>query len=97
LGGSAWHANNWQMRGTWLHDLDKDVWKDLKANGGGKAFEAQSPEPEQIVYYDPKRKILVVQRHYDTHHYDPAKNEWKKVLVGTRRTGRHRSATTPAR
>src|SRR5262249_30744082 len=31
LGGNVWHANNWQMRGTWLHDFEKDVWKDLKA------------------------------------------------------------------
>jgi hypothetical protein len=39
LGGSVWHANNWQMHGTWLHDFEKDVWRDLKSNGGGKTFE----------------------------------------------------------
>jgi hypothetical protein len=82
LGGSVWHANNWQMHGTWLHDFDKDVWKDLKANAGGKAFEKESPEPEQIGYYDPLRKLVIVQRHHDTHHFDPKKNEWKKVLTG---------------
>ncbi len=82
LGGSVWHANNWQMRGTWLHDPDANTWKDLKANGGGKAFEGEAPEPEQVGYYDPKRKLLVVQRHHDTHHYDPRKNEWKRVLRG---------------
>ncbi len=88
LGGSVWHANNWQMHGTWLHDFDKDTWRDLKANGGGKPFEKESPEPEQIGYYDPVRKIVIVQRHHDTHHYDPKKNEWKKVLTGDKDDGK---------
>jgi hypothetical protein len=88
LGGSIWHANNWQMHGTWLHDLDKDIWRDLKANGGGKAFEQESPEPEQIGYYDPMRKIIVVQRHHNTHHFDPRKNEWKEVLTGVKDDGK---------
>lgn len=88
LGGSVWHANNWQMHGTWLHDYEKDTWKDLKANGGGKAFEKEAAEPEQIGYYDPKRKMLVIQRHHDTHHYDVTKNEWKKVLTGNKEDGK---------
>jgi hypothetical protein len=88
LGGSIWHANNWQMHGTWLHDFEKNTWKDLKANGGGRAFERESPEPEQIGYYDPGRKILVVQRHHDMHHYDPKKNEWRKVLAGHKDDGK---------
>ncbi len=88
LGGSVWHANNWQMHGTWLHDYEKDTWRDLKANGGGKPFETEAPEPEQIGYYDPVRKIVVVQRHHDTHHYDPKTNAWKKVLVGDKDDGK---------
>ena len=88
LGGSVWHANNWQTRGTWVHDFDKDAWTDLKANGGGKAFEREAAEPEQVGYYDPRRKILVAQRHHDTHHYDVAKNEWKKVLAGDKDDGK---------
>lgn len=88
LGGSVWHANNWQMHGTWVHDFEKDAWTDLKANGGGKGFEAAAPEPEQIGYYDPKRKIVVAHRHYDTSHFDPRKNEWKKVLTGAKDDGR---------
>jgi len=87
LGGSVWHANNWQMHGTWLHDYEKDVWKDLKANGGGKAFEAEAAEPEQIGYYDPKRKIVVVHRHYAMHHFDPKTLEWKKVMSGAKDDG----------
>ena len=87
LGGSVWHANNWQTRGTWLHDFDKDAWKDLKANGSGKPFEREAAEPEQVGYYDPARKIVVVQRHHDTHHFDPKKNEWKKVLTGDKDDG----------
>jgi hypothetical protein len=82
LNGSVWHANNWQMHGTWRHDFDKDTWTDLKANGGGKSFEAEAPDAEQIGYHDPKRKRLVVQRHHDTHHYDITTNTWKKVSLG---------------
>ena len=88
LGGSIWHANNWQMHGTWLHDFEADTWKDLKANGGGPGFEKQSPEPEQIGYYDPTRKIVVVHRHYDTCHFDPKTAEWKKLLTGNKEDGR---------
>ncbi|WP_149114443.1 hypothetical protein [Limnoglobus roseus] len=88
LGGSIWHTNNWQMHGTWLHDYEKDAWKDLKANGGEAVFEKASPEPEQIGYYDPKRKIIVVHRHYATHHFDPAKLEWKAVRAGNKDDGR---------
>ena len=88
LGGSVWHANNWQTHGTWRHDFEKDTWTDLKANGGGVAFERESPEPEQIGYYDPMRKLLVVQRHHDTHHYDVTKNAWRKVLAGDKDDGK---------
>jgi hypothetical protein len=88
LGGSIWHTNNWQMRSTWLHDFQKDTWRNLDANSGGKAFENESPEPEQIGYYDPKRKIMVVHRHFSTHHYDPNKNKWTKVWAGNKEDGR---------
>jgi hypothetical protein len=88
LNASVWHANNWQMHGTWVHDFDKDAWTDLKANGGGKAFEQQSPEPEQVGYYDPPRRIVVAHRHYDTFHFDPTKVEWKKVLTGNKEDGK---------
>ena len=88
LKGSIWHANNWQMHGTWRHDFEHDSWKDLQANGSGKSFEKESPEPEQIGYYDPVRKIVVALRHYDTSHFDPLKREWKKVLQGNKDDGK---------
>jgi hypothetical protein len=88
LGGSIWHANNWQMRGTWAHDFDKDTWKDLHANGGGKEFERAAAEPEQVGYYDPKRKLVVAHRHYDTSHFDVVKLEWAKVAAGAKEDGR---------
>ncbi|MEX2215596.1 MAG: hypothetical protein WD768_15800 [Phycisphaeraceae bacterium] len=92
LKGSIWHANNWQMHGTWLHDFEKDTWKDLGANDPksdkGKSFEAEAAEPEQIGYYDPARKVIIVQRHHDTHHYDVKSNTWKKVLTGDKDDGR---------
>jgi hypothetical protein len=88
LGGSIWHTNNWQMRGTWLHDYEKNTWKDLKSNGDTKSFEREAAEPEQIGYHDPKRMEIIVQRHYTTHHFDTRKNAWKKVLAGNKDDGR---------
>lgn len=87
LGGSVWHANNWQMTGTWLHDFRRDTWRDLKANGNARAFAAEAAEPEQIGYYDPARKLVVAHRHYATHHYDPLANEWRKVRAGAKDDG----------
>ncbi|MBL8792608.1 MAG: hypothetical protein JNM56_01755, partial [Planctomycetia bacterium] len=80
LKGSLWHANNWQMHGSWLYDARTNAWKDLKANGKPTDFEQQAPQPEQVGYHDPQRKLIVVQRHKDTHHYDTRTNAWKKVL-----------------
>ena len=80
LGGPVWHANNWQMQGTWKYDPKANAWADLKANGGGKPFEKEAAEPEQVGYYDPARKLLIVHRHKATHHYDVKANAWKKVL-----------------
>lgn len=80
LKGSIWHANNWQMHATWLYDAKRNEWKDLKPNGNLTEFERESPAPEQVGYYDPKRKLVVVHRHRDTFHYDPLKNAWKKVV-----------------
>lgn len=82
LKGTIWHANNWQMRATWLYNYEKNTWKNLEPNGGGKAFENNAPNPEQIGYYDPARKMLIAHRHYDTHHYHIKKNEWTKVIEG---------------
>jgi hypothetical protein len=80
LKGSIWHANNWQMHGTWLYDAKPNAWKNLKANEPKGDFELQSPEPEQVSYYDPKRKLVIVQRHKATHHFDVKANAWTKVL-----------------
>lgn len=81
LGGSVWHTNNWQMKATWLYDPKTNAWKNLKANGPVGDFEKQAPAPEQVGYYDPARKLLVVQRHRETFHYDVRTNIWKKVLT----------------
>lgn len=80
LKGSIWHANNWQMHGTWLYEAKPNAWKNLKANEPKGDFEQQSPEPEQVSYYDPKRRLVVVQRHKATHHFDVKANTWAKVL-----------------
>lgn len=79
LKGSMWHANNWQMQASWLYDAEKNAWRDLKANGDQKQFEKHAAEPEQVGYYDPARKLLVMHRHQATSHYDVSLNSWKKV------------------
>jgi hypothetical protein len=80
LHGSIWHANNWQMHGTWLYDPKGQTWRDLHANQQQADFEQQSPAPEQVGYYDPARKLVIVQRHKATHHYHVQQNRWEKVL-----------------
>jgi hypothetical protein len=82
LNGSVWHANNWQSRSTWVHDLENNAWRNLEVNGDPSKFEQQSPRPEQIGYYDPRRECLIVHRHYDTHHYDCGTNTWTRVFRG---------------
>lgn len=80
LKGSVWHANNWQMRASWLYDPRANAWKDLQANPDRGDFEKHAPEPEQVGYYDPKRQLIIVHRHKATSHYDPKANAWKKVI-----------------
>ena len=80
LKGDLWHTNNWQMRASWLFDPEKRTWEELKTNSEKKDFEAQAPNPEQVGYYDPQRKLIIVHRHYDTHHFDPQTLVWQKVI-----------------
>lgn len=80
LKGTIWHANNWQMQGTWLYDAKTNTWRDLKANDNAKEFEKQAPQPEQVGYYDPRRKQFIVHRHKATSHFDVRTNRWSKVI-----------------
>lgn len=86
------------MHGTWLHNFDNDTWRNLKSNGGGKPFKNASHGARTIGYYDPQRKLIIVQRHHDTHHFDVRE---ERVEEGAdRRQGRRPfavQATTPAR
>ncbi len=79
-GGTLWHANNWQMQATWLFDPKANAWQDLKPNQATKDFAKHAPEPEQVGYYDPARRLVIVHRHRATSHYDPTTNAWTKVL-----------------
>lgn len=83
LEGSIWHANNWQMHGTWRFDAGQNAWSKLAANTAGNDFEKQAPEPEQVGYYDPKLKRVIVQRQRNTFEFDPVAVEWKRVATGT--------------
>jgi hypothetical protein len=80
LGGSIWHTNNWQMQATWLYQPKSDAWKNLDANKKSADFSKHAAEPEQVGYYDSKRKIVVAHRHKATSHYDVANKRWDKVI-----------------
>ncbi|VTS05869.1 hypothetical protein [Tuwongella immobilis] len=80
--GAVWHVNNWQTRGMWRHDFQADRWELLTAKHDAKAFEANAPEPEQIGYYDPKRKAIFVQRHRDTFRCDVPTLTWTRLRKG---------------
>jgi hypothetical protein len=82
LRGSIWHANNWQMQATWLYDPKTNRWKALEANAKAGTFAKESPQPEQVGYYDAGRKRVIVQRQLDTFTFDPRTTEWTKVLSG---------------
>lgn len=81
LKGPVWHVNNWQMKGTWVYDAAANSWRDVRANAAAGDFERQSPAPEQVGYYDPARRMLVVQEHKTTFHFDPKSAVWRKVLT----------------
>jgi hypothetical protein len=81
LKGTVWHANNWQMRATWLYDAKVCKWQNLKADGLAASFDKQAAPPEQVGYYDPERSLLIVHRHKETFHYSPKTNVWEKVLT----------------
>lgn len=79
LGEVVWHANNWQMRGTWLFEAGRLQWRNLHANSASGDFQRQAPAPEQVGYYDSRRDLLVVQRGRSTYHFDVKQNTWTKV------------------
>ena len=54
LKGTLWHANNWQMRASWLYDAKAGSWRNLQANGStatgghpgtGRILRLQAPNP----------------------------------------------------
>ena len=80
LRGTIWHANNWQMRATWLYDAKTNGWRDLKSNGSLAAFEKEAVTSEQVGYYDPQRRLIISHRHKSTHHFDPRANTWRQTV-----------------
>lgn len=80
LGGAIWHANNWQMRASWLYDASTNTWRDLTANAESGDFASQAPAPEQVGYHDPHRGLIVVQSKRNTYHFDIALRQWRKVV-----------------
>jgi hypothetical protein len=78
--GCIWHTNNWQMQATWLYQPKENAWKNLDANKTSGDFAKQAAEPEQVGYYDPKRRIVIAHRHKATSHYDVATNRWGRVI-----------------
>ena len=80
FGGAIWHTNHWQMLATWLYSADTNQWQNLHANAATRDFQQAAPQTEQVGYYDPVRKIVVVQRFNDTFIFDIEDRQWRKVL-----------------
>lgn len=74
-----WHANNWQMRGSWRLGARHQQWQDLGARGEGGSFAAQAARAEQVAYHDPRRRLIVAQGGRDTFHLDLQRMAWRKV------------------
>lgn len=77
LGGVIWHANNWQMRATWLYRSSDNAWIKLADPSTQADFQTASPLAEQVGYFDPKRKILVAHRAGRTSHFDIGERRWR--------------------
>jgi hypothetical protein len=94
LQGSLWHANNWQMKATWRHDYANDTWSIISAPKGKESeskepgsFPHESPQPEQVAYYDSARHVIVAARQHDTFEFEPKSAIWKRVLTGNKDDG----------
>lgn len=81
LGGAVWHANNWQMRASWLYDTATNSWRNLTANAESGNFASQAPPPEQVGYHDPTRGLIVAQSKRNTYHFDIAARQWRRVVA----------------
>jgi hypothetical protein len=79
LGGAIWHTNGWQSRATWLFDSARQSWRDLHANATTGNFAHQSPRREAVAYHDRKRRLVVAQSGWRTHHFDTVKSSWRRV------------------
>lgn len=80
LGGVIWHSNNWQMRATWLFHTQTGKWERLAEHGKEVNYLDRVPLQEQVGYYDPIRKLLVVSRGTRTSHFDIESRQWKKMV-----------------
>ena len=80
LGGVVWHSNNWQMRATWLYSRETREWRKLTEHGTAIDYVKDLPAREQVGYYDPGRRILVVMRGGRVAHFDVARKKWTTVL-----------------
>ena len=80
LGGTIWHSNNWQMRGTWLYRASSSTWQNLEPNADTGDFSSQAPTREQLAYLDTRRQVLVAQHEADTYELDLESLTWRMVL-----------------
>lgn len=78
--GLVWHTNHWQMQGTWIYRPNENVWNRVSSKADQADFDRSSPKTEQVGYYDPIRRIIVVQRGSDTFHFSIATQIWRHVL-----------------
>lgn len=80
LGGVIWHGNNWEMRASWLYNIQDNNWMNLNANAQTGDFQYQAPPVEQVGYFDPDRNIIVAQRKRNTYHFDIDSRQWERVI-----------------
>lgn len=78
--GLVWHTNHWQMRATWVFNPGENAWTKAISHEDSVDFIKTSPKPEQVGYYDSKRKLIVAQRGGDTFHFDSKRGVWSHVL-----------------
>ncbi|WP_418647176.1 hypothetical protein ACNQFN_18130 [Thauera butanivorans] len=80
LGGVVWHSNHWQMRATWLFRTRSGEWEKLAEHGKEVDYLGEVPRQEQVGYYDPIRRILVLSSGTRTSHFDVIRKRWRKII-----------------
>jgi hypothetical protein len=98
LGGTLWHSNGWQMRGTWLLGSSDNAWQLLAGPGNASpdpAFSQNAPVREAVGWHDPSRGQLIAHAGRDSFRFNLAQRQWSRLQTGAAEAPVASDASTP--